>query len=400
MTTIFSDTHHSQIPHFSSRPIINRINPKLIEILFYVYLIYSNMAIPFGFFQAFLPPVLLLAIPSLLCLFGNFPLKNNPVFKSIFAISFLIVILQVFVYSVPITSNSIKVFIYWPLITLIVESLIKNNNFLLRFSTVILAIVVVLWPMRIIITSSNYERIYFQGTSFDNSNTLALWLGFCCVTFFIYGFIQKKLIKKYILWVLSVIAMVFLFSTVSRGGIVTTLLALIILIPRMRVREIVALSIFVILLSLVPYIQNVFLNSFFDYSQRALEETGRILVWQEGIKIFLNNLFIGIGLENINIFIPELGLRASPHNGFLYIALSSGLFPLIIFLGIWLIAIVKVVLGLYHSSSLYVYSKFAALLLYSFVSNFFISEVIFTPWYMAVLSLVIAPKIHMVRHNK
>ena len=71
-----------------------------------------------------------------------------------------------------------------------------------------------------------------------------------------------------------------------------------------------------------------------SYASRATVETGRFLVWPLAIERFLGSPLLGVGASNVATYVPAAG-PISPHNSFLFIALASGIIPLMFFVACW-----------------------------------------------------------------
>jgi O-antigen ligase len=71
------------------------------------------------------------------------------------------------------------------------------------------------------------------------------------------------------------------------------------------------------------------------YAARGTQDTGRIAVWPLVIDSFLNSPWIGVGHSNAGAYIGP-GRWVTPHNSFLYIAQSSGVVPLALFIAYWM----------------------------------------------------------------
>ena len=68
-----------------------------------------------------------------------------------------------------------------------------------------------------------------------------------------------------------------------------------------------------------------------------MEETGRFLVWPLAFQQFLDSPLFGVGASKVAIPVYSADDRGviTPHNGFLFIALSAGIIPLIFFAAYW-----------------------------------------------------------------
>lgn len=78
----------------------------------------------------------------------------------------------------------------------------------------------------------------------------------------------------------------------------------------------------------------VFDQSMKSYEARGTEDTGRLTVWPYIIDGFLESPLIGVGHSNVGA--SPKGHLINPHNGFLYLAQSSGIVPLALFVAYWI----------------------------------------------------------------
>jgi O-antigen ligase len=122
------------------------------------------------------------------------------------------------------------------------------------------------------------------------------------------------------------------------------------------------------------------------YAQRGLEETGRFLVWPLAIERFLGSPLTGVGAGNVATYIPEAGSSITPHNGLIFIALASGIVPLLLFIA-WC---VQLVVSTYRASpGLNADSPFhRALLLYAFLITMNLNLAFSLPWMMVLFCSV------------
>ncbi len=74
-----------------------------------------------------------------------------------------------------------------------------------------------------------------------------------------------------------------------------------------------------------------------NYETRGLEETGRWLLWPYVVERILAAPFVGVGATDISTYMAVVGAEIStPHNSFLYFALTSGMVPFLLWVGFWL----------------------------------------------------------------
>jgi O-antigen ligase len=140
--------------------------------------------------------------------------------------------------------------------------------------------------------------------------------------------------------ILAMACLFVLALTVSRGALAGFGLATIVALRRILKRGFLPALAMMIVVSGV-FVSGVFDESISHYAERGREETGRLVVWPLVIDRFLETPFLGVGEAKLGTYVPEAGLEISPHNGFLYFALASGIVPLLFFVGYWVKAILR-----------------------------------------------------------
>jgi O-antigen ligase len=90
----------------------------------------------------------------------------------------------------------------------------------------------------------------------------------------------------------------------------------------------------VMCLGLIVVEMGIFERSAQLYAARGTEDTGRLSAWPSVIDSFLDSPLIGVGDSNVGGMAKHRFIK--PHNGFLYLAQSSGIVPLALFIAYWL----------------------------------------------------------------
>jgi O-antigen ligase len=80
--------------------------------------------------------------------------------------------------------------------------------------------------------------------------------------------------------------------------------------------------------------------------ERGTEETGRFLIWPEVIKEFLSSPLVGLGAANSAVILQGEWHPRTPHNTFLFFAISSGIVPPLLFISFWIAALRKSFAGI------------------------------------------------------
>jgi hypothetical protein len=70
-----------------------------------------------------------------------------------------------------------------------------------------------------------------------------------------------------------------------------------------------------------------------NYEERGSEDSGRFALWPLAVERLIDSPLAGV--EDIATYVPEFMKEITPHNGFLYIGLTAGVLPLILFTAYW-----------------------------------------------------------------
>ena len=224
-----------------------------------------------------------------------------------------------------------------------------------------------------------------SGIGIANPNDLGAWFGFCCVYFAILGIESRRQWIRAAAFGLSGMSLFIVGLTVSRAPLLAAGLCIMFALRRVVKRGILPL------LSLIVVVWLAFGLGFFErsasqYEQRGLEETGRFLVWPMAMERFVNAPLTGVGASRVATYVPLKGLAISPHNSFLFIALASGLVPLVFYTGYW-IALFRI--SIRKGARVLVDAPFhSALLLYAFLISLNLNQTFMVPWTIITLAAV------------
>ena len=164
-----------------------------------------------------------------------------------------------------------------------------------------------------------------------NPNDFGAWFGFCCVYFATLGVEVRRQWVRAAAWSLAVVSALILAMSVSRGPLLAAALAIAFALRRTLRQG------FLPLICLVSAAWAAFALGLFDrpaelYAQRGFEETGRLAVWPLAIGRVLESPLAGAGAGHVDIYLPGAGISVTPHSAPLFIALASGIVPLLLFL--------------------------------------------------------------------
>lgn len=313
------------------------------------------------------------------CLFTSFwseyPLETLLRVIIIFIPSFIIIIL------VSNEKQKIKLFIKLAKVFVICFSILAGIGLLLRIFGNILYMngqrveVITLGPISI---SQQLFGIppFFRITSLtDNPNTLAIWMALSltlCVFLYYVGNLSFKLFFFNFILQLSA-----LLLTISRAGIATTIISLLLIYLMTKKRRIIY-TIFLLLVSIIlisiimSNMSNKNLLTLSNYSQLRLSTdlNSRQDAWIPLFEYISNNPFLGTGFGvSFEAILQEKGLEIAAHNVYLTIFSETGLLGGSIFLLFWIYSII-ISLFLYKNSRNFHLSKeerFSVLVCFAFL---------------------------------
>jgi O-antigen ligase len=250
------------------------------------------------------------------------------------ALSFLVV--EATVHDGSIIAGFPRVFITWILGLVIVQSLNLRRGFLHRGALVLFAMGLITLPYLIFGALDQRGSVdSMVAGDFNNSNGLGGWFGFCCLYFTITSVETKRYAVRVASSLAAVGCLYVVGLSVSRGALLGTAIGITIALRRLLRRGFVPLLI-VIVFSGIIFNLGVFDQIIAQYGVRASEETGRFLVWPLALERFFSSPLLGVGAENLDTYVPSRQTAITPHNSFIWFALSSGVLPLALFVGCWI----------------------------------------------------------------
>jgi O-Antigen ligase len=322
-------------------PVSVWIPSRKIEYAYYLVFSYSIIAAYLGVEVPLLAALIITAL-------GGFCLvKMGSRAKEVYApialllacqISFILV--QVAAHGVSVMDAPIRNFILWICGMIIVQSLCLRPGFLHRCTIVIFAAGLIAVPHLAFTTSDIVERARADiqiGGGLQNADGLAVWFGFCVVSFGISALETKRGIVVRILYGLAAVGSLLIVGlTVSRGAMFGAALAITVAFRGLLRRGFVPVLLLIILTGVI-YESGLFDQAISRYAERGMEETGRFLLWPYVVERIFNSPIVGVGFSNISTYIPEVTSSIStPHNSFLFFALSSGVLPLAFWVSFWI----------------------------------------------------------------
>lgn len=295
------------------------------------------------------------------------------------------VVLQVMLHGESLMGSTIRPFVTWILALIVVQSLSLRRGFLHRFAYAALAVGIMLLPY--VQYRANSGRLGLEaGLGMYNPNQLAAWFGFCAVYFIIVGIEAKHNGARAIPWLIAVGCLYVVGLAVSRGNLFGVALATTVALRRLLKRGFIPV-LAVLILSWTIYELGLFEQIAASYAARGAVETGRGLVWPLAIRRFLDVPLTGVGASSVQTFVPGRERSYPPHNGFIYLALASGVIPLAFFVAYW----VRAVRGAHTNVAQPADAPFRIpLLIFAFVVMSFTDLAFVESWQIVVLSTAMA----------
>lgn len=252
-------------------------------------------------------------------------------------ISFLLI--QISIYGESITDSTSRGFIVTILHLILIRCMSLRPGFGHRMTLVLFFVGMAVLPY--IGFKPGLERAYVEediAGNFTNANGLAEWFGFCALYFGVLGLEIKRGVVRILAWSAAVICLFIVGLTVSRGALAATGIGLIFASRRILKGGFLPLLILVVLAWVVAE-TGLFANIYSLYIERGGEDTGRIGIWSEALKMFFSSPFVGFGLEKSGIYLPGEWKPRTTHNTFLFFAVAAGIIPVLFFILFWIVAL-------------------------------------------------------------
>ena len=248
------------------------------------------------------------------------------------------VLIQILVHGISPLDSLIRGFIVWMCGMVVVQSLGYRTGFLQRCTIVIFLLGLIAVPSLRYGDAGSAERaaagIQLSG-NLQNANGLGAWFGFCFVSFALLGLETRRLTGRTLYWVAATASLLIAGLSVSRTAMLGGAIAVV-----LGFRDILRRG-FVPLLALLVLTGVVLEAGLFDrvvsmYEARGLEDTGRLILWPEVLKRIATSPIVGFGVNGLTTYVPQRGSAiTTPHNSFLFFALSGGIVPLFLWTLFW-----------------------------------------------------------------
>jgi hypothetical protein len=292
----------------------------------------------------------------------------------LFAVSFTFI--QIAVHGESLMDPPVRPIVVWLLEVIIVSTLVSRPGFIPRFAAAQFLIGLTVLPF-LDLSYAGTERagLSEHASVLTNPNGLAAFFGFIAIAFTVRGMESRRRLTSWLSMAIALFSLFILALTVSRGPLLAYALGLVIALRKQLRRG------FIPVLILVALGGGAFASGLLDrvigsYSERATEDTGRSYLWSVASARFIESPIAGVGASRTPIEMPG-GKEAPPHNAFLTIGCSSGIVPLLLFAGYWLVGLRG---ALRASPENPVCPYLLPLWVYAFFWDQFTSEAYFQPW--------------------
>jgi hypothetical protein len=306
------------------------------------------------------------------------------------------VALQILVHGSSLSAEYVGDWIPWVVFVVVLQHLALRRGFLHRASIAMFLIGVATLPY---MQTLGEHRAGLQGTiAIANPNDFGAWFGFCCVYFALLALEVRRQWVRAVAWMLAAACLLILGLTVSRAPLFAAALSIVVALRRVLKKGLLPL-VFLITAAWVVVALGLFNQSAELYTQRGLEESGRGLVWPLAIGRFLDNLLTGVGASHVQTLVPQTNQSITPHNALIFIALASGVVPLLLFLA-W--GVQLCVSAWKAAPDVDADSPFLrVLLLYAFLISMNLNAVFMLPWVIVISASVTAAGIFVdARHAR
>ncbi len=382
---------------------VNDAPPRFVEYVFYLFLLYNMFGPVLGLSINFLGAAMLAVMAAFCTLrLGSRALIVYRALLFPLGCAFLTVVIQVFLHEESVMgSDYLRPFIPWILTLIIMQALSLDPGFLHRFAPTSFCIGLLTLPYLTFWGKGNdvQRAALEEGVAYSNPNALGAWFGFCSVYFVIAGMQTRRTGIRIASWLLFIGCLYIIGLTVSRSALLAALIATVIALRRLLKRSFLPV-LFFFMFGWIAYESGLFERIIASYATRGAEDTGRFSLWAVGLDRFLDSPLIGVGASHVQIWLPNHTRPLDPHNAFLFVALGSGIIPLVFFVAYWI------------QSTRAAFRSYAEhlpdapfripLLAYAFLISFAGNAVFMYPWMIATHSTAIAqdfpPRVRWARY--
>ena len=305
--------------------------PAWLECAFYIQVVYAVLGVAIGLSVPSIG-IALLALVTAGCALSmgrySIAIVRSTAIPLLCGLSF--VVIQTAIHRSDFDNSYVRDWIPWMLGLVALQHLATRRGFVHRAAIVMFLIGAATLPYIKAIGTEHRSGLAATIT-IANPNDFGAWFGFCCVYFATLGVEVRRPWVRAAAWSLAVVSALILAMSVSRGPLLAAALGIAFALRRTLRQG------FLPVMCLASAAWVAFALGVFDrpaelYAQRGLEETGRLQVWPLAIGRVLESPLFGAGAGHVEIYLPGAGIAVTPHSAPLFIALASGLVPLLLFL--------------------------------------------------------------------
>jgi O-antigen ligase len=296
------------------------------------------------------------------------------------------VLIQILAFGEPIMGDDVRSVEAWMLSVVIIQCLALRRGFLHRFAMVIFLIGLCTLPYLTLIHHGNATRLVLNTEiSIANPNDSGAWFGFCCL-YFVVMCLETRRMSVRLVSALAATGCLFIAAlTVSRAPLFAVAVGVLVALRRVLKRGFFPFLSLVVV-AWIAYGLGLFDRVVSEYASRGLEETGRLVVWPRAIGRFLDSPLMGVGASHIATWIPQAQMYFTPHNQFIYIALASGVLPMLLFIAYFVQSGVEALRLNAHSHEDAVF--LVPLFVYALLIGMELTGVFLKPWALATFGTV------------
>lgn len=325
----------------SGGPVAAQLSPsfgraQLFEYAFYAAVFYGYMGEALGLSINMLGAGMIVGL-AVLCtpILGTQILSFAFGFPILFAVSFTFV--QKMVHGESLADPYIKPVLIWILTVIIVSALCRRSGFIPRFAAAQFFIGLAALPF-VDLNKEGRAAVDAAVGVLRNPNGLSVFFGFIAVAFTVRSTVSHGNLARGLHVAIALFSLFMVALTVSRGTLAACGVAIVVALRKQLRRS------FIPILVLVALAGGAFAAGLFDdvlssYSERGLEDTGRYSLWPLAFGRFIESPLAGVGVSKTYIELPTRKEPVTPHNSFLFVGLSSGIIPLMLFAGYWLLGL-------------------------------------------------------------
>jgi O-antigen ligase len=234
--------------------------------------------------------------------------------------------------------GNVRGIVIWMMTVIIVSKLCSRRGFIQRYGFALLLTGAAALPFMSFSVDDRAGLTSVGGTALANANGLAMYFGFLAVLFTVGGLQARRGVSRILNLLLALSCLFIVGLTVSRSPIAGYAISLVISFRRQLRRAFVPLCLITVLAGVV-LASGMADRVIEHYTNRGMEDSGRVELWPAGLAKYKQSPLFGYGVSGTGVYILNEDHTRAVHNTALWVALSSGIVPLIFFFGYWLMGL-------------------------------------------------------------